>query len=223
MNKESRVIVKLNSDFSARDSFELAELLAPYVHSIAIGWDVLLNEFDFQRWQEDNKLFFLLNFYDIKETVLRAVRIIDQSTSIWGCSVSLDVQKETLHTLKREVSNNWRIKGGQSPLQIFGTKPGRDFAYWDWVNLHNFCDGVIFRHKDKDFARIKSLPLPQSIILTDVESPTEVVKQGVDYVILGEEITGVGDPVLAVERINDEIETAKTAIKLAAAGFVGDA
>lgn len=177
--------------------------------------------------RQDKDVFLDLKFYDISETVKRAVRQVAQ----------LGVRFLTVHGSGPVMDA--AVEGRQdSPLKLLAVTVLTSFDQQDLRDLGYPCeiaelvalrvrkaresgmDGVVC--SALEVAAVRSLAGPQLILVTPgvrsasassgdqkrVATPAEAVRGGADYIVVGRQITRAADPAAEAARILEEISLA---------------
>jgi orotidine-5'-phosphate decarboxylase len=172
------------------------------------------------------EVFLDLKFYDIPETVRRAVSQVARS----------GVRFLTVHAVE-SVMRAAREGRGDSKLQLLAVSVLTSFGPEDIASLGHTCavselvarrsqqavqagiDGIVC--SPLEVAAVRKIA-PQVILVTPgvrsagsakgdqkrVATPAEAVRNGADYLVIGRQITRAGDPAAEAERILQEIAAA---------------
>ncbi len=229
MSDETRhdpLIVALDLE-SVEEARALVRRLAPEVRFFKVGMELYASAgMDFVRelTGEGHQVFLDMKFYDIGETVKRAVAQVAQTQvqllSVHGSAAILRAAVEG---------------AGSSPLQLLAITVLTSFDHADLADLGYPCavaDLVALRVKNAKAAgvsgvvasplearAVRELAGPEMLIVTPgvrspgastgdqkrVATPAEALRDGADYLVIGRQVTRASDPLRAVLQIRDEI------------------
>jgi len=176
---------------------------------------------------QGKEVFLDLKFYDIGETVRRAVAQVARS----------EVRFLTIHAVGQVMRA--AVEGrGDSRLQLLAVTVLTSFDQQDVVEMGYSCEVselVLLRARQAleagvdgmvssplDVAAVRKLAGPRAIIVTPgvrsagagkgdqkrVATPAEAVMAGANYVVIGRQITRAADPAAEVARVREEIAEA---------------
>jgi orotidine-5'-phosphate decarboxylase len=226
---ENPIIVALDYE-SPHEAWELVLRVGDRINFYKVGMELYAAAgMDFVRKlrAQGKDVFLDMKFYDIPETVRRAVCQVARSgarfLTVHGSDAVMRAAVEGRGT------SNLKLLG-VSVLTSFDQQDIRDLGYpcevADLVDLRvqrsreAGVDGVVI--SPLDAARVRSIVGPDSILVTPgvrsagtaksdqkrVATPAEAIRDGADYVVIGRQITRVIDPVAAVDRVLEEIAAA---------------
>lgn len=220
------IIVALDFE-SAAEASALVARIGSRVNFYKVGMELYAAagmEFAKQLRAQGKNVFLDMKYYDIPETVKRAV-----------CQVArIGLQFLTIHG--SEAVMRAAIEGrGASDLKLLAVTVLTSFDQQDIEDLGYPCrvadlvdlrvrkamamgiDGIVA--SPLDAARIRDLAGPDAILITPgvrsagadkgdqkrVATPAEAIRAGANYVVLGRQITRAADPAAAVDQVLDEI------------------
>lgn len=222
------IIVALDFE-SAQEASDLVTRLGNQVNFYKVGMELYAGSgmaFVRELCAEGKDVFLDMKFYDIPETVKRAV-----------CQVArTPVRFLTVHgsgpvmqaAVEGRGASNLKLLA-VSVLTSFDQQDIQDLGYScevsDLVDLRvrkaveSRIDGIVC--SPLDAARIRSIAGPDTIIVTPgvrsagsakgdqkrVATPAEAVRDGADYVVMGRQISRAADPAGEVKRVLEEIAT----------------
>ncbi len=225
---QNPIIVALDFE-SAAEASALVARLGSRVNFYKVGMELYAAagmEFAKQLRAQGKNVFLDMKYYDIPETVKRAV-----------CQVArVGLQFLTIHG--SEAVMRAAIEGrGASDLKLLAVTVLTSFDQQDIEDLGYPCrvadlvdlrvrkamamgiDGIVA--SPLDAARIRELAGPDAILITPgvrsagadrgdqkrVATPAEAIRAGANYVVMGRQITRAADPAAAVDQVLDEIAT----------------
>jgi orotidine-5'-phosphate decarboxylase len=224
------LIVALDVE-TAQEARALAEQLAPEVRFFKVGMELYAAagmEFVRELAGEGHSVFLDMKFYDIGETVRRAVAQVARS----------GVRFLTVHG-SREVMKAAVEGRGAGTLQLLAITVLTSFDQADLADLGYACpvhelvalrvrnakaagmDGVVA--SPLEAAAIRQIAGPEMSIVTPgvrsagagvgdqkrVATPAEAIASGADYLVIGRQVTRAVDPLAAVRQIRQELLSAR--------------
>ncbi len=224
--KPNPIIVALDYETAAEASALVARL-GDRVHTYKVGMELYAAAgmaFAKQLRAQGKDVFLDMKFYDIPETVRRAV-----------CQVArAGLQFLTVHG--SDAVMRAAVEGrGAANLKLLAVTVLTSFDQQDIEDLGYPCDVaslVDLRVKKAralrvdgivasplDAARVRRLAGPEAVLVTPgvrsagaakadqkrVATPAEAVRDGADYVVMGRQVTRAADPAAEVERVLEEI------------------
>jgi orotidine-5'-phosphate decarboxylase len=224
--KENPIIVALDYE-SPHEAWELVLRLGDRINFYKVGMELYASAgMDFVRKlrAQGKDVFLDMKFYDIPETVRRAVCQVARSgarfLTVHGSDPVMRAAVEGRGTSDLKLL-------GVSVLTSFDLQDIQDLGYpcevADLVDLRVRkslevgVDGVVI--SPLDAARVRAIAGPDLILVTPgvrsagsgkgdqkrVATPAEAIRDGADYLVMGRQITRVIDPAAAVARVLDEI------------------
>jgi orotidine-5'-phosphate decarboxylase len=226
---QNPIIVALDVE-SAEEARALVRALGSQVNFYKVGMELYAAEgIAFVRELVDQGIdvFLDLKFYDIPETVRRAVAQV----------AKMGVRLLTIHAVPSVMRAAVEGKGG-SELKLLGVTVLTSFGPEDLADLGYSCPAselVATRARQAMDARVEGIvcsPLevaavrqitgPRAILVTPgvrsagsakgdqkrVATPAEAVRNGADYLVIGRQITRATDPAAEASRVLEEIATA---------------
>ena len=220
------IIVALDVE-SAAEARNLVNQLAPEVHFFKVGMELYAAAgMDFVRGlaAEGHNVFLDMKFYDIGETVRRAVAQVALS------GVKLLTVHGSCTVMQAAVAG-----AANSRLQLLGVTVLTSFDQTDLADLGYPCDArdlVALRVRNAKSAgmdgvvvsplearSVRELAGPEMLIVTPgvrssgagvgdqkrVATPREAVRDGADYIVIGRQVTRAKDPLRAVLDIRAEL------------------
>ncbi len=224
------LIVALDLD-SAKQARALVATLGPEIQFYKIGMELYAAagmSFARELLAEGKDVFLDMKFYDIGETVKRAVAQVAQTA----------VRFLTVHG--SDAIMRAAVEGrGKSPLKLLAITVLTSFDRQDLADLGYDCpigdlvalrarkamaagiDGVVA--SPLEAAAIRSVTGPAALIVTPgvrspgagtgdqkrIATPAQALRDGADYLVIGRQITRAPDPVQAVRAIREEIAGAR--------------
>lgn len=226
--KYNPIIIALDVE-SAGQARELIRRLGDSVSIYKVGMELYAAagmEFVRELTGEGKQVFLDMKFYDIGETVKRAVAQVARS----------GVRFLTIHG-SGAVMRAAREGKGDSPLQLLAVTVLTSFDRDDLADLGYPCevadlvrlrvrkamecgiDGIVC--SPLEVAEVRALAGPQAILVTPgvrsagaavgdqkrVATPADAVRNGASYLVIGRQVTRAADPRSEVARILDEVES----------------
>jgi orotidine-5'-phosphate decarboxylase len=223
------IIVALDVE-SAGEARALVRSLGPHVTFYKVGMELYAAEgIAFVRELVDQGLdvFLDLKFYDIPETVRRAVAQV----------ANMGVRFLTIHAVPSVMRAAVEGKGA-SDLKLLGVTVLTSFGPEDLADLGYTCpaselvatrarqakearvDGIVC--SPLEVAAVRQIAGPEAVLVTPgvrsagsakgdqkrVATPGEAVRDGADYLVIGRQITRATDPAAEASRVLEEIATA---------------
>jgi orotidine-5'-phosphate decarboxylase len=212
---------------SVEEARQLVRQIGPGVGFYKVGMELYSAAgMDFVRelLDEGKEVFLDLKFYDIGETVKRAVAQV----------ATIPVKFLTIHAVGQVMRA--AVEGrGKSPLQLLAVTVLTSFDRQDVAEMGYSCevselvqsrarqameagmDGIVA--SPLDAAAVRALAGPRAIIVTPgvrsagagkgdqkrVATPAEALKSGANHVVMGRQITRAQDPAAEVARVFEEI------------------
>ena len=229
---ENRIIVALDVD-SAAEARELVARLGGQIGFYKVGMELYAAAgMDFVRelLGLGKNVFLDMKYYDIGETVKRAVRVAARS----------GVQLLTVHGSSQVMRA--AIEGrGDAPLKLLAVTVLTSFDQQDLADMGYECavsDLVALRVRKAmgagmdglvcsplDAAAVRALAGPNAILVTPgvrsggaakgdqkrVATPAEAFRAGANYVVMGRQITRAADPAAEAARVAEEIAASQAA------------
>ena len=207
--KPNPIIVALDVE-SADEARALVRRLGPHVPFYKVGMELYAAEgIAFVRELEEQGLdvFLDLKFYDIPETVRRAVAQVART----------GVRFLTIHAVPAVMRAAVEGKGDSS-LKLLGVTVLTSFGREDLVEMGYTCvDGIV--SSPLEVAAVRRITGPRAILVTPgvrstgsaagdqkrVATPAEAVRNGADYLVIGRQITRAADPAAEATRVLEEI------------------
>jgi len=224
------VIVALDVE-TASEARALVDTLAPDVRFFKVGMELYAAagmDFVKELAAEGHNVFLDMKFYDIGETVRRAVAQVAKSGARFL----------TVHGSREVMSAAVEGRGGTA-LQLLGITVLTSFDQRDLNDLGYECavsDLVALRVKNArecgmdgvvasplEARAVRELAGPEMLLVTPgvrspgaaagdqkrVATPAEAVRDGADYLVIGRQVTRAADPVAAVRQIRAELKAAR--------------
>jgi len=223
---QERIIVALDVD-SAEEARALVAKLGDHVGFYKVGMELYAAAgMDIVRWliSRGKDVFLDMKYYDIGETVKRAVRVAARS----------GVRFLTVHG-SSQVMRAAREGRGEADLKLLAVTVLTSFDQQDLADLGYQCplsdlvalrvrkalesgmDGVVA--SPLDAAAVRAQAGPRIILVTPgvrsggaatgdqkrVATPAEAIRNGADYVVMGRQITRAPDPAAEAVRVAVEI------------------
>lgn len=223
------IIVALDVE-SAQEARALVRRLSPQVNFYKVGMELYAAAgIDFVRelLGEGREVFLDLKFYDIPETVRRAVAQVAR----------LGVRFLTVHAVPSVMRAAVEGKG-DSKLQILAVTVLTSFGPADLADLGYTCsasdlvatrarqaaearaDGIVC--SPLEVATVRGITGPSMVLVTPgvrsagaaagdqkrVATPAEAIRNGANYLVMGRQITRAADPTAEAARVLEEIATA---------------
>ncbi len=220
------IIIALDVE-SAEEATALVERLGDGVSFYKVGMELYAAAgMEFVRWliAQDKLVFLDMKYYDIGETVKRAVAQVAKT----------GVRFLTVHSSSAVMRAAVEGRGG-SPLKILAVTVLTSFDEKDLADLGHTCtvkelialrvrkameagvDGLIC--SPLDVAEVRRMAGPKAILVTPgvrsagaskgdqkrVATPAEAIRDGADYLVIGRQVTRAADPRAEVARILAEI------------------
>jgi orotidine-5'-phosphate decarboxylase len=220
------IIVALDVE-SADEARELVRRLSPEVHFYKVGMELYAAAgIDFVRELigQGVEVFLDLKFYDIPETVRRAVAAVAKT----------GVRFLTIHAVPSVMRAAVEGKGA-SKLQLLGVTVLTSFGPEDLADLGYTCpasdlvatrarqamdahvDGIVC--SPLEVAAVRSITGPGAVLVTPgvrsagaaagdqkrVATPAEAIRNGADYLVIGRQVTRAPDPAAEARRVLAEI------------------
>ena len=241
MQAKDRIIVALDIDGSVSDKKELIEQLSPYVGCFKIGLEVIMSygvvmPVRFLKNISPAKIFVDSKLNDTPTTIGRSAKIITSSSDVAMFTVHASAGVEGMKAAVKNSGGSLVLAvtvltslDDYDSKNIFGVPPDVKVIQFAWAAKEAGADGFICSARDLAFMNNNKgnkqyfsgmLKVTPSIRPTwagtddqkRVATPTEAIRAGADYLVIGRPITSppkeVGSPVDAVKRIIEEIETA---------------
>ncbi len=220
-----RLIVALDVP-TARDAASLVEKLGDAIEFYKVGMELYVSagmSFVRDLLSANKRVFLDMKFYDIGETVKRAVAAVASSgvhfLTIHGSSAVMKAAVEGKQDAPLKLL-------AVTVLTSFDEQDLRDLGYpvsvSDLVDLRvlkareSGIDGVVC--SPVEVARVRELAGPEAILVTPgvrsagaagdqkrIATPAEATKNGANYLVIGRQITRAADPRAAAESIGHEI------------------
>jgi orotidine-5'-phosphate decarboxylase len=220
------IIIALDLE-SAEEANALVQRLGGSVSFYKVGMELYAAagmEFVHKLIAQDKQVFLDLKFYDIGETVKRAVAQVAKT----------GVRFLTVHSSSAVMRA--AVEGrGVSPLKILAVTVLTSFDEKDLADLGHTCtvkdlvalrvrkameagvDGLI--SSPLDVAEVRRMTGPEAILVTPgvrsagaakgdqkrVATPAEAIRDGANYLVIGRQVTRADDPLAEVARILSEI------------------
>ncbi len=216
---------------SAEQARALVQQLTPEVRFFKVGMELYAAagmEFVRELADEGHNVFLDMKFYDIGETVRRAVAQVARS----------GVRFLTVHG-SREVMRAAVDGRGGGRLQLLAITVLTSFDQNDLADLGYSCpiselvalrvrnakeagmDGVVA--SPLEARAIRNLAGPEMVLVTPgvrssgagpgdqkrVATPAEAIREGADYLVIGRQVTRAKDPLAAVRQIRGELEAGR--------------
>ncbi|MDQ6676794.1 MAG: orotidine-5'-phosphate decarboxylase [Acidobacteriota bacterium] len=224
------LIVALDVE-SASDARDLVDTLSPDVRFFKVGMELYAAagmDFVKELATAGHNVFLDMKFYDIGETVRRAVA---QAAKSGARFLTVHGSREVMRAAVEGRSGSSLQLLGITVLTSFDERDLRDLGYEcavsDLVALRvknaRECgmDGVVA--SPMDARAIRELAGPEMLLVTPgvrspgaatgdqkrVAAPAEAIRDGADYLVIGRQVTRASDPVAAVRRIRAELEAAR--------------
>jgi orotidine-5'-phosphate decarboxylase len=233
---QDSIIVALDVD-SAAEARGLADRLGTQVNFYKVGMELYAAAgMDFVRELLDRgkQVFLDQKYYDIGETVKRAVRVAARS----------GVQLLTVHGSSQVMRA--AIEGrGDAPLKLLAVTVLTSFDQQDLADMGYECsvadlvslrvgkamdagmDGLVC--SPLDAAAVRAQAGARAVLVTPgvrsggaskgdqkrVATPAEAIRNGADYVVMGRQITRAADPAAEAARVAEEIAEALRAVPCA--------
>ena len=226
MAARSHIIVALDVD-SPEEARRLVARLGGQIGFYKVGMELYAAAgMDFVRelLAQGKRVFLDQKYYDIGETVKRAVRVAARS----------GVHLLTVHG-SSQVMRAAREGRGDAPMKLLAVTVLTSFDQQDLADLGYDCpladlvslrvrkameagvDGLVC--SPLDAAAVRAQAGPQAILVTPgvrsvtavhgdqkrVATPAEAIRAGADYVVIGRQITRAPDPAAEAARVADEI------------------
>ncbi len=220
------IIIALDVE-SAEEARALVERLGDGVSFYKVGMELYAAAgMEFVRWliAQDKLVFLDMKYYDIGETVKRAVAQVAKT----------GVRFLTVHSSSAVMRAAVEGRGG-SPLKILAVTVLTSFDEKDLADLGHTCtvkelialrvrkameagvDGLIC--SPLDVAEVRRMAGPKAILVTPgvrsagaakgdqkrVATPAEAIRNGANYLVIGRQVTRAADPRAEVSRILAEI------------------
>ena len=220
------IIVALDMP-SAGEARELVEHLRDSVGFYKVGMELYAaagRQFVCELLDRGKDVFLDMKFYDIPETVKRAVTQVART----------GVRFLTVHGSAAVMQAAVEGRGG-APLKLLGVTVLTSFDQQDLADLGYPCpvadlvalrvrkamecgmDGVVA--SPLDAASVRAQAGPQAILVTPgvrsagasrgdqkrVATPAEAIRDGADYVVMGRQVTRAADPTAEIARVLEEI------------------
>jgi orotidine-5'-phosphate decarboxylase len=228
---DSPVIIALDVD-SADAARHLVSLLGPAAGFYKVGLELYAaagTKFVNELLDADKQVFLDLKFYDIGETVKRAVAQVART----------GVRFLTIHGSKPVVRA--AVEGrGDSSLRLLAVTVLTNFDDSDVADLgyrcsvselvalrvgharEAGCDGIVC--SPLEVARVRELAGPDAILVTPgvrsagaaagdqkrVATPADALRSGSNYLVIGRQVTRAADPAGELARIHEEIASVRT-------------
>ncbi len=224
--KYNPIIIALDVEGAAQ-ARELVQRLGDSVSVYKVGMELYAAagvEFVRELVGEGKQVFLDMKFYDIGETVKRAVAQVART----------GVRFLTIHG-SAAVMRAAREGKGDSPLQLLAVTVLTSFDRDDLTDLGYPCevselvrlrvrkamecgiDGIVC--SPLEVAEVRSIAGPQAVLVTPgvrsagasagdqkrVATPAEAIRNGASYLVIGRQVTRAADPRAEVARILDEI------------------
>jgi orotidine-5'-phosphate decarboxylase len=226
MSNHNPIIVALDVE-AAQEARALVRRIGPAVDFYKVGLELYSAagmEFIRELLAEGKDVFLDLKFYDIGETVKRAVAVVARS----------GVRFLTIHAIGAVMRA--AVEGrGDSPLRLLAVTVLTSFDRQDLAEEGHNCevsdlvirrvrqamaagvDGVIA--SPMEAASIRAVAGPDAILVTPsvrsagsdrgdqkrIATPAEALQSGANYVVMGRQITRSKDPAAEVSRVLEEI------------------
>jgi len=227
--KRNPIIVALDVD-SGKEARMLVARLGEHIHFYKVGMELYAAAgmpFVRELIAGGKAVFLDMKFYDIPETVKRAVAQLAET----------GVRFLTVHGSGPVMRAAVEGKGG-STLKLLAVTVLTSFDRQDLLDLGypcNVADLVVLRARKAleagmdgmvasplDVAAVRSIAGPDAILVTPgvrspggaaadqkrVATPAEALRNGADYLVMGRQITRAGDPAAEVARVLEEIALA---------------
>jgi orotidine-5'-phosphate decarboxylase len=226
MNPKNRIIVALDVE-TADEARKLVSTIGPAVDFYKVGMELYAGagmEFVRELIDSGKHVFLDMKFYDIGETVKRAVKQVAKS----------GVRFLTVHGSRAVMQA--AVEGrGASGLQLLAVTVLTSFDQSDLTDLGYPCaiaDLVALRVRKAresgiegivcsplEVAAVRAIAGPEAILVTPgvrsqgagsgdqkrVATPGEAIRAGADYLVMGRQITRATDPAAEVDRVRSEI------------------
>ena len=213
------------------DALRLAAQLAPGQCRLKIGKELYTREGRAlleTLHQQGHDIFLDLKFHDIPNTVAAAVRVA-ADMGVWMVNVHaaggltmMERAREALQRVRRPpklIAVTVLTSMGAEELQALGVKRSLEAQVEFLARLAQqaHLDGVVCSARETEL--IKAACGPDFLTVTPgirpiwsakndqerIVSPSEALRAGSDYLVIGRPITAAYDPLRALERINEEI------------------
>ena len=223
------IIIALDVE-SAEEARALVGALGPQVNFYKVGMELYAAAgiaFVRELVEQGRDVFLDLKFYDIPETVRRAVAQVAR----------MGVRFLTIHAVPSVMRAAVEGKAG-SRLQLLGVTVLTSFGPEDLADLGYTCpaselvatrarqamesrvDGIVC--SPLEVAAVRQITGPDAVLVTPgvrsagsakgdqkrVATPAEAVRNGADYLVIGRQITRAADPAAEAARVLEEIATA---------------